>query len=209
MKKILYLLVIAMLVVPMTAFASVPDQEPKVRLTSMCSIEEGTGVMRFREEGGAGPITWHDNYGNNGVIQGGETVFFEVPSPGTVIVQWTGPNNTSGSTVKAQNTKPCEDPCSEFGGDYCPAPVHEPKCNPDNRLWVWDLLGTDGRWRQLLDRGYDGSYFAPGKIMQCYYFGCDFQTERVWGHYVSECDAVYALWNGLPFGSGGGQCPLQ
>lgn len=85
--------------------------KPSVRLTSMCYEGEGKGLMRFREEGGGDyTIVWEDNDGNSGEFKAGETVFFDVTSPKTIIVKWYVKEypDVKGQTVKAQNTKECE-----------------------------------------------------------------------------------------------------
>lgn len=86
-----------------------PAPKPKVRLTSMCVVSEGVGRVRFRSENEVGPITWHDNDGHSGTINGNETVFFEVTHPKTIIVYWST-ENYSGQTTKAQNNTPCSEP---------------------------------------------------------------------------------------------------
>lgn len=92
------------------AIKAIEKYEPKVRLTSMCYEGEGVGLMRFREEnGGDFNIVWEDNDGNNGEFAAGETVFFDVTSPKTIVVKWYVKENPEidGQTVKAQNTKEC------------------------------------------------------------------------------------------------------
>lgn len=91
-----------------------------------------------------------------------------------------------------------------------PQPSPEPQgCQSDDYIWIWDLQDSvTGQWFHLRDLGYDGTYDSPGVDQQCAYFGCDFIASRVWGHWVSECDADYQYWFTLPRYSGGGKCPL-
>lgn len=90
--------------------------------------------------------------------------------------------------------------------------VYEPRecyeCVPTKQVWVWTIFNPDGSVAgQLRDRGYDGTYDAPGLPMQRGYFGCDFYPGSVHGRYVDNCASEYEYWDELPcFNGFGGFC---
>jgi len=103
-----------------------------VRLTSMCKIDDQTGKMRLREEGGqACSINWNAKYAggsgyfNSGSFSCGQTIYFNAPAGKTIIVDWSCPEcETSGSTTKAQNNNLCEttDECPNLEGVQATVP---------------------------------------------------------------------------------------
>lgn len=188
---------------------STPPVKPRVRLTSMCVVEEGVGRMRFRSENDVGPISWSDNDGHSGVIQANETVFFEVTHPKTIVVKWES-EHFSGQTTKAQNNIPCESPTPTPEEPTATPTVEitptQTVCDPENYIWIWDIVGPNGQVFQLRDRTYDGTYDAPSLDLQQRYIGCDFYPASVGGHWVNDCQGEYGYWDELPCWNGLGRC---
>lgn len=214
-KKNGVLLLVVMLVsllVVMPAFACVPQDPPKISVGSCYDPTTNEIVVKVYEKAGVDGFYRLNEYGGGDFvpstpISAGE--FQELRFDAELVDhQMTLRKFVSADNVKwhqkggthVLHTKEGFEGLYERGQLWalCPSETPVQGCTVTEQVWVWTIYNPDGTLAgELRDRGYDGSYSAPGLDMQRGYFGCDFYPGSVHGRYVDNCQVEYEFWDGL------------